>query len=311
VPLGVGVGAGLATGVSWSLCAQAFAAGGRRIGSIAVNHVRLVIAAVLLPLVHLAVLGMLVPHGLAMRDALLLVASGVVGLGLGDAAAFSALARIGAARTTVVITLTPAMAALLARGFLGEQLASRAVLGMGITLAGLLLAVAGRYAHERDRAHDRPEPRVLAMGLFLALLGCIGQAGGQVLARPALANVDPLSATLVRIWSGASMVWLVTLVVMIARRRRPRWWTGALSDRRALWYTFAGTLTGPVFGVWLSQIATKHAPVGVAATLMALVPAWVLIAEAVLGIRRPGWREIAGVAVALAGVVVLLRALGG
>lgn len=307
---GLGIGAGLGTGFAWSLCAQAFAAAGRRIGSLAVNHVRLVIASAILPLIHLALLGALAPRGIAGRDVLLLIASGIVGLTLGDAAGFSALARIGAARTTLVVTLTPAIAAVLAWCFLGEELPARAVLGMGITLAGLLLAVSGRHAHDRASPDGALDRRALAVGLLLALIGAAGQAGGQVLARPALAHVEPLSATLIRVWSGAGLTWLITLVVVIARRRGPQWWA-RLGDRRALLLTLAGALTGPVFGVWLSQIATKHAPVGVAATLMALVPAWVLIAEAVTGIRRPHVREMLGVGVALAGVVVLLRALHG
>jgi drug/metabolite transporter (DMT)-like permease len=297
--------AALATALAWSGCAQFFAAGGMRIGSVAVNHVRLAFAIVIVPLLHLAVLGTLVPHAGA-RDATLLVFSALFGITLGDASGFRALVLIGASRTTLVQTLSPAVAALLAAAFLGERIGPWAWVGIVVTIAGLLVSVAGRLLQQRRRLHDDgPDARTLAVGLLFALGGAVGQASGQVLAKPALAHVDPLGATLIRVVSGALMLWLFTGVTCLVRRERPRWW-GAWSDRRGLGLTLGGTMLGPACGVWLSQVATKHAPVGIAATLMALVPLFVLLQRSIAQRRHPEPHELLGAVVAVAGVAILV-----
>jgi len=275
-----------------------------RIGSVAVNHVRLVFAMCLLPFLHLAVIGSLVPS-VGLRDLLLLVASGLVGMVLGDAAGFRALVLIGAARTTLVVTLTPAIAGILAYAFLGERIGVLSLVGMAVTLVGLMVGVAGRWVKQRKVLTDTLPARTLAIGLLCAVGGAAGQAIGQVLAKPALAAVDPLSATLVRVASATVLLWAFTAIVSAGRRARPAWWEG-WRDRKALGLILLGTVAGPTCGVWLSQIATKHAPVGVAATLMALVPLFVLAEDAVLLKRRPQSHELLGALIAIAGVVLLV-----
>lgn len=301
--IGLGEAAALATALSWSLCAQAFAAAGARIGSVAVNHVRLTFAMALLPIIHRIVLGTFVPHGISRGDVALLLVSGLVGIVLGDASGFRALVLIGAARTTLVVTLTPAFAAMLARTFLDERMSRAALLGMGVTLCGLIVGVAARFRRERGTADALP-PRLLALGLVLALGGAIGQAGGQVLSKPALASVDPLSATFVRVAGAVVTFWAGTAVASLVRRGPPKWW-GAWRDGQALRLTFLGTIAGPIGGIWLSQVATKHADVGVSATLMALVPLFVMAEDALFFGRRPSMPELAGAAIAVSGVVLL------
>jgi drug/metabolite transporter (DMT)-like permease len=105
--------------------------------------------------------------------------------------------------------------------------------------------------------------------------------------------------------SATLLLWAFTAGVASGRRERPAWW-GGWRDRRALGLIALGTVTGPICGVWLSQVATKHAPVGVAATLMALVPLFVLAEDAVIRRRRPHARELLGSTIAIAGVVLLM-----
>lgn len=310
--MGLGEAAALGTAVAWSACAQFFTAAGLRVGSVAVNHIRLLFAMAMLPIVHWIAFGHLIPV-LSPRDLGLLVASGLVGIVLGDAAGFRALVLIGAARTTIVVTLTPAIAAILAFAFLDERLGLLAVLGMTVTLAGLLVGVSGRARRvEAGAGGGLPAPasslprRTLALGLLCALGGAVGQALGQVLAKPALEAVDPLSAALVRVASGTLILWGFTAGLSGVRRAMPRWW-GAWKNRGALGLILLGTIAGPTLGVWLSQVATKHAPVGVAATLMALVPLFVLAQDAFVLKRRPSVNELMGAVLAIAGVVLLMR----
>jgi drug/metabolite transporter (DMT)-like permease len=306
---GLGESAALATSLCWALCSRSFAGAGLRIGSVAVNHLRLLGGVVLLTAMHAGLLGSPLPSGVPGRTALLFVASGIVGLTLGDAALFHAWVLVGPARGVLVMTTAPVWAALLARAFLGESLGAPAVTGIGVTVGGVALAVSGRAPWGVSGGRAR-EGREVAAGLGLAALGALGQAGGVVLAKPALAEVPALSGTWIRMLAAAAALWLATGLRCLIRGRRPTWWDAARRDRRGLGLTLAGTITGPALGVWLSLVATKHASVGVAATLMAVTPLHVLGIDWLLDGRRPRRREVAGGLLAVAGVALLVAATG-
>ena len=289
----------------------------------AVNHLRLAAGFIILVGLHLALIGAVWPQGLTSRELLLLAASGAVGLVIGDAAYFSSLVLIGPATATLMVTSAPAFATAEAWFFLGEELPPRALLGAAITLVGILLAVRGRMRRDpllrrQERADGSPRAvgvpasglarRTLVLGLGLALVGTLCQATGQVLARPALRDVDALSATLVRISTAMLLLWGLLALRCAISGKRPAWWDGAMADRRALALTMGGVITGPSFGVWLSQVATKHAPVGIASTLMSLVPIFVMLTDWLLGRARPSALEVVGSLVAIAGVYVLVSA---
>lgn len=310
--LPLGETAALGAALSWSVTAQVFGAAGLRIGSVAVNHVRLAAAVVALALLHVLLLGTLVPEDMSPRVLGLFVASGIVGLTIGDAAAFRALVVVGPGLTTLVFTTVPALAALFAFVFLGERIGPGAALGMLVTVAGVALAAWGKSRRAPKAARPEAAPakgtRPLVMGLSLALLGAAGQAGGIVLAKPALADASPLSGTFVRIVAGTAVLHAVTSVAALGRRRLPDWVARARSDRRGIALSLVGAVTGPVVGVWIAQVATKHAHVAVAATLMSTTPLFVLVEEWLLGRGRPLAVEILGAATAIGGVALLIIA---
>jgi drug/metabolite transporter (DMT)-like permease len=66
-----------------------------------------------------------------------------------------------------------------------------------------------------------------------------------------------------------------------------------------------GALVGPVLGVSASLLAIQHAEVGVASTLMALPPVFLLPMSYFFFKERFGWRTVAGTFVAIAGVALL------
>ena len=74
------------------------------------------------------------------------------------------------------------MAALMAFLFLNETLSFTGILGMTITLAGIALVVLER---KEPSTHHIP---ISMMGVFYALLGALGQAGGMILAKSAFAH---------------------------------------------------------------------------------------------------------------------------
>ena len=89
--------------------------------------------------------------------------------------------------------------------------------------------------------------------------------------------------------------------------------TGALPKVRLAcrdWTTmkilFAGTLVGPVVGIWLSLIAFQHAEAGVATALINTGPLFMIPIAHLSHGERTTWRGILGTLIAIAGVALLV-----
>jgi drug/metabolite transporter (DMT)-like permease len=128
----------------WTISALAFESAGRRIGSVPVNLIRLLMAALML-----AVIGVVRgftpwPAGILLSDTLWLLASGFVGFFLGDLLLFRSYLIIGARLAMLVMSLSPPISALLDRLVFGTRLAAWDGAGMLLTMAGVGLAVTAK-----------------------------------------------------------------------------------------------------------------------------------------------------------------------
>jgi len=70
-------------------------------------------------------------------------------------------------------------------------------------------------------------------------------------------------------------------------------------------FTIAGAIAGPLLGVSFSLLAVQRTEVGVASTLMALPPLFLLPLSYVVFKERFGWGAVAGTFVAVFGVAIL------
>jgi drug/metabolite transporter (DMT)-like permease len=298
MPLQVGVLAALLTSLCHSAGPVFFTLAGRELGSVVVNRLRLLAAALVLLLVHAIAYGTVLPHTDSGTWGWL-VASGIAGLVLGDASLFQAFVVIGPRLTMLVYTLYPVMAALMARIFLGEALRPAQLAGMAVTLGGVLWVVA-----ERPNGASALHRRRL-LGLMLAFGGALGQALGMVLARQGLrSDLSSFSALAIRMSSAATVIWVFTLL----KGRAGATVRMAREKPRGLRFALAGAAVGPLLGVWLSLVAIRRAEIGVATTLMALPPVFLLPIGRLVFKERFGWRAVLGTLVALAGVAMLVRA---
>lgn len=286
--------AALFTACLWSGSALVFAAATRRVGSFQVNITRLILATIYL-LLLIAVMHLDVR--LSPTQILNLVLSGIIGLALGDTFLFKAFQEIGARLSMLVMSLAPAIAALLAYLLLDESLSGVGLLGIALTVAGVCIVVLGR----NDDGSGNPS--FTTPGLVYAILGAAGQGAGLVFAKMAFqeGEVNGFVATTVRII--ASLVLLLPVAVMTRRFRNPaRVFSG---DPRAFWLTALGSVLGPFLGISFSLIAVEYTQVGVAATIMAIVPILMLPLVRILYREKLTWRAVLGAVVAVGGVAVL------
>jgi len=113
-------------------------------------------------------------------------------------------------------------------------------------------------------------------------------------------DLAPLSATVMRMLVAMLVMWAYTL---LRGEAQPTF--KALGDKKASLATLGGSFVGPFIGVWLSLVAVKLTPVGIASTLMALPPVLVLPLSYWVFKEKISLQAIAGTAVAIGGVALL------
>jgi drug/metabolite transporter (DMT)-like permease len=146
------------------------------------------------------------------------------------------------------------------------------------------------------------------LGVTYGIIGSIGQGVGLVLAGIGMEDMannpasplHPLSATFIRMIAGSIVVWL--FIIVIGRFSDI---LKAVKDKNAIKATFGGAFFGPFLGVWLSMVAITYAYIGIASTLMSLMPIIVIPVIWVLYKQRTTWRGIIGACVAIVGVAIL------
>ncbi|MCK4414678.1 MAG: DMT family transporter [Candidatus Eisenbacteria sp.] len=289
--------AALGTAVCWTVTGLSFEAAGRRVGSLSVNLIRLVMAFGLLALFGLATRGQALPLDATTHAWVWLGISGLIGFAFGDLCLFRAYVLVGSRISMLLMSLVPPIAAVIGWFFLHEQLAPRDWLGMGITVTGIVWVVLERSG--RQAAEVRSQ---MTKGVLLAFLGAVGQAVGLVLSKLGMGSYDAFAATQIRIIAG--LVGLVVIFFVIGWW--PRVWS-ALAHRGAMTRISLGAFFGPFLGVSLSLVAIQHTQTGVAATIMAIVPVLIIAPAAILFRERITLRAVLGASLAVAGVVLLFR----
>ncbi len=302
--------AALGTAFCWAGSSLSFTAAGKRIGSVPLNLIRLVMAFVMLSAFVWAFRGLLLPTDATGHNWLWLGLSGLAGFTFGDLFLFRALVLLEARVTMLVMTLSPPMAALIAWAAIGEALSPWSWLGIAMTVAGVAWVVTERHHESSDSVvaqrgiivpqvrHVRS--RVVPLGLAFALLGALGQAVGLVLSKIGIGNYDAAAATQIRIIAGiGGFVVIFTLA---------GWWprvVGAMRHRSGMGLAALGSAIGPFIGVTLSLVAVRNAQTGVAATIMAVSPIILIPASAIIHKERITWRAVSGAVLAVGGVAML------
>jgi drug/metabolite transporter (DMT)-like permease len=297
VSASLGAVAAVATALTWAFSSIVFTFATLRAGAMAVNRVRLLMAVGWLVLAH-GLFRLPLPLDADGRRWLLLGASGVVGLVLGDGCLFQAFVWIGPRLSMLILSTAPALASLWAWWFLGEMLSAGQLLGILVTMGGVAWVV---QARDGETGCKGPARRYV-LGILCGLGGAAGQAGGLILAKQGAADGFPaLSVTLMRMAAATATLWLYT-----GLRGQIRETMGRFAGNRDAWgYTLAGSFLGPFVGVTLSIVAIQHIAVGIASTLMALPPIFLLPLCALIFKEGIGWRAALGTGAAIAGVALM------
>ncbi len=292
----IGELAALFTSLCWALSAVGFNNATRQFGSLITNRLRVVLALLALLAINAIAYGKPIPFGAGAERWGWLAISGIVGLAMGDYFLFSAYKHIGPRLGLLLLSLAPVFGALIAWLLTRETLTTMQMIGIIVTLAGIAWVVATRPGENGQQDHD------MRKGILSGILAALGQAAGLVFSKQGMSgDFPPFAGTLIRMIAASASLWLVAAfqgqagaTVRIIQKHPA-----------GLRWAIFGAAFGPVLGVSASLLAVQHAEVGVASTLMALPPVFMLPISYFIYKERLTWQTVLGTLIAIGGVALL------
>lgn len=286
--------AALATAFFWTATALSFEVASRRVGSLAVNMIRLVFAFIFLAIFSLFYRGMVLPLDASAHAYIWLSVSGLVGFVFGDYFLFRAFALISSRIAMLVMTLVPPITALIGWLLLNEVLSLKELAGMFLTVTGISLAIISRKNGSGKLKFSYP-----LKGIVFALAGTVGQAVGLVLSKYGMQDYDPFAATHIRIFAG-----MVGFAVIITFLGKSPLITRALKDRKGMIGITSGSFFGPFLGVSFSLLAIKFTATGIASTIMSIVPILLILPSIIIFKHKVTAAQLIGALISVFGVML-------
>jgi drug/metabolite transporter (DMT)-like permease len=169
-------------------------------------------------------------------------------------------------------------------------------LGIGITILGVAWVVTEKSATDEEKN------KLDWKGVFFGFLAALTQAVGAVLSRWALTEtpVSALQSAVIRLLAGI----IVLILWVVIRRESIGQWLHPRPSLRFWGVIVAVIFLGTYVAIWFQQLAFQHTQVGVAQTLLATSPMFILPIAALLG-EKLSPRAIFGVCLSISGVALL------
>jgi drug/metabolite transporter (DMT)-like permease len=222
------------------------------------------------------------------RDALLIVASGLLWFGFYNVALNEAERNVDAATASMLTNTGPILVALFAGLFLGEGFPPRLLAGIGVAFVGaIVIAIASTSA---------PVPGGNAtLGIVLCLAAAVAYAGGVTLQKPAVRSVAAAQVTWMACLTGA-IACLPFLPGLVQE-------ASAAQPASIAWMVYLGLFPTAIgFTTW--AYALRRTTAGRLGAMTYLVPPIVIVMGLVVLGELPPPLSIAGGVLCIAGVIV-------
>jgi drug/metabolite transporter (DMT)-like permease len=298
----VGNSAAILTAFLWTGSSILFTSAGKRVGFFSINAYRSAITVGLLVLAHVVLLGYVIPIASG-EQWFWMGLSGIIGLGVGDFGLFAAYILIGPRQALLLMASSPIFASVSAFLILGETFPSLAILGVAITLVGIVVVVLEKENHAGLSADGGKRK---AWGTFAGIVASAGQGVGLVLSKKGMyfgetVAMNAVSAALIRMVIATLFVWIAAFFF----RKTPELQKTA-KDKLGLRFIFGGAFVGPFLGMTLSLFAVAYTEAGIAQTLLSLEPLIIIPLMWKIYGERTNKRGIIGALFAVLGVAILM-----
>lgn len=291
----IGEIAALGTAFCWSLSSTFFELSGKKVGSLAVNYIRLITGFIFISLFTFFTRGYLLPVDATTENWIFLSISGLIGFFIGDLFLFQSYLEVGSRVSMLVMATSPPITALLGLIIFGEKLGLASILGMAITLLGIAIVILSKNPDEK-----KIRVSYSVKGLTYAFLGSLGQAIGLIFSKVGMGEYNPFAATQIRIIAG-----FISFTILFIYLKKWDDLKKAFKDKKAMVGITFGSIFGPFVGVSLSLISLQYTSAGVSSTITSIVPVTIIPLSIFVFKEKIKLKEILGAIVTVAGVSVL------
>jgi len=297
----IGYISALAAALCWALSSLLAISPVRTLGAIPFNALRMTTVAILLSLWLLISQRWHWPEPGVLWT---LMASGFIGIFLGDTLLFVSMRVLGPRLAGLLFACNAPISFALGLWLLGESYYWLNLLGVAATTVGVFIAIASRTktgGHQWEQSVGH-----VGLGLAAGLGAALCQSLGTLIVLDTLrAGQDPVFATLIRV--GVAVIFL--LISLLVRRL-----SGSLLPYRELnprmaTQTILSGVLGMAVGMSLLLYAVKLAPLGIVAILSATTPVMVLPALWLTTGRRPTFSAFVSATIVFFGTALIFIAI--
>jgi drug/metabolite transporter (DMT)-like permease len=303
--MGIGEWAALGAALLWTLSSMLW--GRIDLSALSINLCKNIIGTILIAInmFVLASFSQLEPFSADTESWMWLGLSGIVGIVIGDTFYFRSLQILGPRRALMMATTGPIFSAILGWMFLREDLMYWAIVGIVMTISGVIVVVADRKA-----AKEAPGlmPGRIRLGVMAGVMGAVCQAVGGVLSKKGMRDeagveiCNALEATFIRIMIAG----IATVIIVLLRKELV-----AITKKAIQWNTLRllvpATALGTWLGIYLSQIAISNTDVAIAQTLLSTCPLFAIPIVWIVSKHRVTALSIIGTIIALVGIGLVVR----
>jgi len=292
----IGEIAGVMTSIFYAVNAVVITKATEKTGSVITNRMRVAFGFLYLVIINLLLFRQPLPFDSGSDRWMWLSLSGVIGLALGDTFLFQSYILVGARIGALLLSLSTVFGVLEAWLIFGETLRVGQMLGIALSLAGIIWVVA-----ERGNGKDQGSHHIVT-GITFGILSAICNATGLVLSRQGMVgNFSLFQANVIRMLAAL----LALILIMVFQKQTGQTFQVLRKNSSALRLLALAALIGPVLGVSSSLLAVQHTEVGVASVLTSLSPVFMLPISYFFFKERLSWQAIAGTMLAMIGVAIL------
>jgi drug/metabolite transporter (DMT)-like permease len=229
-----------------------------------------------------------------------MMASGLVGIFIGDTALFACMNRMGPRQAGLLFSCHAVFSAILGYFLFSETMTGLELLGSSLVFSGVLGAIF--FGKKKQEQHDWEaiNGNVWA-GIILGLLAALCQALGGIIAKPVMQTaVDPIAASAIRMIAAFVAHSLLRISgARIAKPIRP-------ITSRVFVITFINGFLAMAVGMTLILYALREGNVGMVALLSSTTPIMVLPVLWLVTRQRPNRYAWLGAALAVVGTGILV-----
>jgi len=199
-----------------------------------------------------------------LKNILILIISGIIGIGLGDTFYLKSLQTIGTRKTLSIETLSPLMAALSGEIFINENLTTKSWVGIIIVSISLfiILEKGNNLKEEKSPFSEKNNFKIFAFPFLSVLCAVLGGLFSRMVFLQS--NLSPFLTTELRLLG--AIIFLLTL-----RKFKVNFFLKHIDtnqQKRFLLSIFLGTNVG----ILLQQIVFKTLPIGIGWALLSTSP---------------------------------------